>query len=602
MNEEKYTRDAKKESSRKKRVEPENKTRKKSHADKLKNETSAGESYRKKLRYGKKDNALTVEEAKKLRKMKKQGRKKIYAETAAVDTVRRTGIRNEDDNVGTEALDKAGSLAVAGSARARASVQDGKRSRYGDKLHNRNEHLDAVQGAKGAKEAGEAGESTMSATVKASRKKLMQKEFAEAAAKKQANEAANSFGNISKKFTDKAEDLVGRLAEWAREFLEDHPLALVFAVLILIVVLVISGALSSCSMMAGGVNGATVVTSFTADDADIIQVEADYVALETDLQNTIDNIETDHPGYDEYNYSLAEVSHNPFELAALLTVLYEDYTPSEVQSMLQTIFDYQYTLTITEVVETRTRTETRWHYVTYYREEERTGYRVVNGRLESYTYTVSVPYQEYESYEVEVEYEYYILNTTLTNNGISAAVNALNLTEEQMQRYVLLLETRGNKPDIFGDNVYANPGVSEEYQDYAVPGEYLTNQQFANMLHEAEKYLGYPYVWGGSSPSTSFDCSGFVSYVINHCGNGWNYGRLTANGWKNATARVAASDVKPGDLVFFQGTYDTSGASHVGIVVDPVNKIMIHCGNPIQYASYDTSYWRAHAYCYGRIQ
>ena len=602
MNEEKYTRDAKKESSRKKRVEPENKTRKKSHADKLKNETSAGESYRKKLRYGKKDNALTVEEAKKLRKMKKQGRKKIYAETAAVDTVRRTGIRNEDDNVGTEALDKAGSLAVAGSARARASVQDGKRSRYGDKLHNRNEHLDAVQGAKGAKEAGEAGESTMSATVKASRKKLMQKEFAEAAAKKQANEAANSFGNISKKFTDKAEDLVGRLAEWAREFLEDHPLALVFAVLILIVVLVISGALSSCSMMAGGVNGATVVTSFTADDADIIQVEADYVALETDLQNTIDNIETDHPGYDEYNYSLAEVSHNPFELAALLTVLYEDYTPSEVQSMLQTIFDYQYTLTITEVVETRTRTETRWHYVTYYREEERTGYRVVNGRLESYTYTVSVPYQEYESYEVEVEYEYYILNTTLTNNGISAAVNALNLTEEQMQRYVLLLETRGNKPDIFGDNVYANPGVSEEYQDYAVPGEYLTNQQFANMLHEAEKYLGYPYVWGGSSPSTSFDCSGFVSYVINHCGNGWNYGRLTANGWKNATARAAASDVKPGDLVFFQGTYDTSGASHVGIVVDPVNKIMIHCGNPIQYASYDTAYWRAHAYCYGRIQ
>ena len=602
MNEEKYTRDAKKESSRKKRVEPENKTRKKSHTDKLKNETSAGESYRKKLRYGKKDNALTVEEAKKLRKMKKQGRKKIYAETVAADTVRRAGIRNEDDNVGTEALDKAGSLAAAGSARARTSVQDGKRSRYGEKLHNRNEHLDAVQGAKGAKEAGEAGESTMSATVKASRKKLMQKEFAEAAAKKQANEAANSFGNISKKFTDKAEDLVGRLAEWAREFLEDHPLILVFAVLILIVVLVISGALSSCSMMAGGVNGATVVTSFTADDADIIQVEADYVALETDLQNTIDSIETDHPGYDEYNYSLAEVSHNPFELAALLTVLYEDYTPSEVQSMLQTIFDYQYTLTITEVVETRTRTETRWHYVTYYREEERTGYQVVNGRLESYTYTVSVPYQVYESYEVEVEYDYYILNTTLTNNGISAAVNALNLTEEQMQRYVLLLETRGNKPDIFGDNVYANPGVSEEYQDYAVPGEYLTNQQFANMLHEAEKYLGYPYVWGGSSPSTSFDCSGFVSYVINHCGNGWNYGRLTANGWKNATARVAASDVKPGDLVFFQGTYDTSGASHVGIVVDPVNKIMIHCGNPIQYASYDTAYWRAHAYCYGRIQ
>ena len=602
MNEEKYTREKVEKSAKNKRVEPENKTIQKKHADKLKNETSAGESYRKKLRYGKKDTRLTPEEEKKLRKIKKQGRKRVYKETAVAESIRKAGIQNEDENVGTEAMDQAIGLAMAGSAEARSYARDIRKSNYGKKLHARNEHLDAVQGARGAKEAGEAGESTMSATVKATRKKLMQREFAEAAAKKQAAEAANGIGSIGKRFTDKAEDLMGRLAEWIREFLQDHPMLLVIAVVVLIVVLVISGALSSCSMMAGGVNTTTIATSFTAEDADILQVEADYVELEADLQETIDNIETDHPGYDEYNYSLAEISHNPFELAALLTVLYENYTPSQVQSMLQTIFDYQYTLTMTEVVETRTRTETRWHYVTYYRDEERTGYRMVNGRLESYTYTVSVPYQVYESYQVEVEYDYYILNTTLTNHGISAAVNALNLTEDQMQRYMLLLETRGNKPDIFGDNVYANPGVSEEYENYAVPGEYLTDQQFGRMLNEAEKYLGYPYVWGGSSPSTSFDCSGFVSYVINNCGNGWNYGRLTANGWKNATARVAASDVKPGDLVFFQGTYNTSGASHVGIVVDPVNKIMIHCGNPIQYASYDTAYWRAHAYCYGRIQ
>lgn len=599
MDEEKYTRDSAKKSTGNKGKDEKSRTAEKKHGSKLKNEASANKSYRDKLRYGKKDNHISAGEEKQLRRMKKQGRRKIYRETAAADTIRKSVIRNDDDNSGTDSLNAGIAVTEAGFGKIR---EHGQSEKYAAKIHKRSDHLDAVQGARGAKEAGEAGESTMSATVKKAQKKLMQREFAEAAAKKQAKEAANGAGKISKKFTDKAEDLMGRLAGWVKEFFEDHPLALLFAFLILIVVLVISGVFTSCSAIGGGINSSTVVTSFTAEDDDIRQVEADYVALEADLQSTVDNIETDHPGYDEYNYSLAEISHNPFELAALLTVLYENYTPAQVQAKLQTIFDYQYTLTMTEVVETRTRTETRWHWVTHYREEERTGYRVVNGRLESYTYTVTVPYQVYESYEVEVEYQYYILNTALTNNGIQAAVNAMNLTEDQMQRYQILLETRGNKPDIFGDNVYANPGVSEEYERYAVPGEYLTDQQFSNMLHEAEKYLGYPYVWGGSSPSTSFDCSGFVSYVINNSGNGWNYGRLTANGWKNATARVAASDVKPGDLVFFQGTYNTAGASHVGIVVDPVNKIMIHCGNPIQYASYDTAYWRAHAYCYGRIQ
>lgn len=574
MDEELFTRDSPKKSTRR-RVEPENTTKEKSMGDKLKNETSAADSYRKKLRHGKADNRMTAEEARKLKKQRKQGRKKAYAEVAATQKVRnQISKSNEDDNAGVDAI----AYGMEATEVVTTKVKD---AHYSRKMHKRREEDKQKNPSKygDPKSAKADGSNETSRQLQKSR---MKKEIQHHAQKKQAKETANGANKISKKITDKAEDMIGRLAEWVTEFLEEHPGLLLAILLLLIIVVLMAGLLSSCGAIAGGVQNVTVATSFTAEDDVIREVEADYVALESDLQTTIDNIERDHPGYDEYNYTLAEISHNPFELAALLTVLYEDYTESEVQAMLQTIFDYQYTLTIEEVVETRTRTETR------------TGYTWVQDT------PTSGHYESYE-YEVEVEYEYYILNTTLTNNGVAAAIPHLNLTADQLQRYALLLETLGNKPDVFGDNPYARPGVSEEYEDYAIPGEYMTDQQFARMIHEAEKYLGYPYVWGGSSPSTSFDCSGFVSYVINHCGNGWNYGRLTANGWKNATARVHSNDVQPGDLIFFQGTYNTSGASHVGIVVDPVNKIMIHCGNPIQYASYDTTYWRAHAYCYGRL-
>jgi len=576
MNEEIYTRDK----SAKRRVEPENQTQSRSHAGKLKNETSRAEAMRKKLRTGKADTAETKLEIKKTAKIHKQGRKAARKNIAVNAEIRhQLNEANEDRNAGGDAI-------IAGSQVTEAGIYSIKKkggkgtdaNGYSVKLH-RSKHGE-TQGGTGAKNATVA---EGDAAKHQAQKNLMKKEIQKQAFKERARETANASGGFMKKFVDKAEDMAGRLAEMVAEFIEEHPLGFLIAGAVLIIVLVISGSLSSCSLMAGGGGNSILATSFTAQDADIVAVEGDYVSLETELQNTVNRIEADHPGYDEYQYDLSEIAHNPFELAALLTVLYEDYTESEVQSMLQTIKDYQYTLTLTQVVETRTRTE------------ERTGTRTIH-HADGTTTT-----EEY-TYEVEVEYDYYILKTKLTNNGIQAAVNALGLTEEQLQRYAVILEMRGNKPDIFGDNPYANPGVSAEYQDYDVPAEYLTDQQFANMLNEAERYLGYPYVWGGSSPSTSFDCSGFVSYVINNCGNGWNYGRLTANGWKNATARVNASDVKPGDLIFFQGTYDTSGASHVGIVVDPANKIMIHCGNPIQYASYDSNYWRQHFYCYGRIR
>ncbi|WP_243764858.1 CD1108 family mobile element protein [Eubacterium callanderi] len=335
---------------------------------------------------------------------------------------------------------------------------------------------------------------------------------------------------------------------------------LIIAVVVLIVVLMLSGSAGLAGGMLGSFSDTTIATSYTADDSDILAVEQNYKNKESDLQTQVNNIPTTYPGYDEYRYNLAEINHNPYQLAALLTVLYEDYTESEVQAKLTEIFNAQYKLTTREVTEKRTRTETR---TGHYKDEK--------GKVHSYTYTV------------EVEYDWRVLVTTLTNNTMDSVVRNMGLTEDQMSRYELLLETRGNKSYLFEGDPYSNPDPGE-YQNYDIPPEALTDTRFANMIREAEKYLGYPYVWGGSSPSTSFDCSGFVSYVINHCGNGWNYGRQTADGLlNNCCTRISRDEAKPGDLIFFQGTYETSGAGHVGIYVG--NGMMIHCGNPIQYAN-----------------
>ena len=418
-------------------------------------------------------------------------------------------------------------------------------------------------------------------------KKAIKKEYAAAKAGKETATGAASATRGAGKATGKAAMTTKTITEKATEFATTHSKAILLVLAGGLLFMIIASMFSSCTAMFQG--GAQVVlgTSFTANDEDIIGADDDYKALEAALRNKINNIERTHSGYDEYRYDLDEINHNPYELAAYLTVQFEDYTRSEVQSTLQWLFDQQYELTLTEEIEIRTRTETRT--------ETRTDtYLGWDAELEEY---VEEEYEYEVEVEYEVEYEYYILNVKLENKGLNRVIGSSGMTEDEMERYAVLLQTNGNRPDIFGDDIYA---VTGEYTDYDIPGEALTDTRFANMIREAEKYLGYPYVWGGSSPSTSFDCSGFVSYVINNCGNGWSVGRLTANGLMGVCDIIPRSSAKPGDLIFFQGTYDTSGASHVGIYVG--NGMMIHCGNPISYASIETSYWQSHFYCFGRIR
>ena len=354
------------------------------------------------------------------------------------------------------------------------------------------------------------------------------------------------------------------------EFVKEHPKAILIAGVLGLLVMLIAGMFSSCTAMFAGSGNAVLGTSYTAEDADILGADADYSALEAALNNQISNIESTHPGYDEYRYDLAEIGHNPYELASYLTVLFEDYTRAEAQSTLQSLFAQQYTLTLTPEVEVRYRTETRTD-------------------------------SEGNDYDVEVPYNYHILNVKLTNKGLGAVIRDSGLTTEQADRYDVLMTTSGNRSELFGEDVYGVSGG--EYTDYDIPGEALTDEKFRRMITEAEKYLGMPYVWGGSSPSTSFDCSGFVSWVINHSGNGWSVGRLGAKGLKNICDIIPPDQAKPGDLIFFHHTYDApdpSDATHVGIYVG--DGMMIHCGNPISYASTESNYWQSHFLCFGRIR
>ena len=410
-------------------------------------------------------------------------------------------------------------------------------------------------------------------------KQELKKRYMEAKASGRAGASASGAAKGGKKTAEGTKSVVDK----GIEFVKEHPKAILIAGVLGLLIMLIAGMFSSCTAMFAGSGNAVLGTSYTAEDADITGTDADYSALEAALNNQISNIESTHPGYDEYRYDLAEIGHNPYELASYLTVLFEDYTRAEVQSTLQSLFAQQYTLTLTPEVEIRTRTETRTGTTT--------STDPVTGETTTSTYT----------YEVEVEYEYHILNVKLTNKGLGAVIQASGLTTEQADRYDVLMTTSGNRSELFGEDVYGVAGG--EYTDYDIPGEALTDERFRRMITEAEKYLGYPYVWGGSSPSTSFDCSGFVSWVINHCGNGWNVGRLGAKGLKNICDIIPPDQAKPGDLIFFHHTYDApdpSDATHVGIYVG--DGMMIHCGNPISYASTESNYWQSHFLCFGRIR
>ena len=327
--------------------------------------------------------------------------------------------------------------------------------------------------------------------------------------------------------------------------------------------------LSSCSVIMDGVGSGIAASTYPSQDADMLGAEAQYCAMEAELQRYLDTYESTHD-YDEYHFDLDTIEHDPYVLISMITALHQgEWTLDEVQGTLQMLFDRQYILTEDVVVETRYRTETdTW--------------TDADGNTHTDTY--------------QVPYDYYICTVTLENFNLSH-VPVYIMSEEQLGMYAAYMATLGNRPDLFPGSGYIGKYVEGSYTDYDIPPEALDDEVFAAIIKEAEKYLGYPYVWGGSSPSTSFDCSGFVSWVINH--SGWDVGRLGAQGLCNICTPVSSDNAKPGDLVFFTGTYDTPGVSHVGIYVG--NNMMIHCGDPISYANLNSSYWQSHFYRYGRL-
>lgn len=470
--------------------------------------------------------------------------------------------QSEDDNVGVEAAHKveqaveSGGRLVQSAHRAHQLKPYRAAIRAEKKLERAN--LDALQ------KKAEIDSPTSNPVSKWQQKQAIKKQYAAAKHNQTAQTTAKAAENTAKAAKKAAEK-----AEKAGKYVWEHRRGFAIAAAILLMLAFLLNGLSSCSVIMDGVGSGIAASTYPSQDADMLGAEAQYCEMEAELQRYLDTYESTHD-YDECHFDLDTIEHDPYVLISMITALHQgEWTLDEVQGTLQMLFDRQYILTEDVVVETRYRTETdTW--------------TDADGNTHTDTY--------------QVPYDYYICTVTLENFNLSH-VPVYIMSEEQLGMYATYMATLGNRPDLFPGSGYIGKYVEGSYTDYAIPPEALDDEVFAAIIKEAEKYLGYPYVWGGSSPSTSFDCSGFVSWVINH--SGWDVGRLGAQGLCNICTPVSSANVKPGDLVFFTGTYDTPGVSHVGIYVG--NNMMIHCGDPISYANLNSNYWQSHFYRYGRL-
>ena len=470
--------------------------------------------------------------------------------------------QSEDDNVGVEAAHKVeqtvegGGRLVQSAHRAHQLKPYRAAIRAEKKLERAN--LDALQ------KKAEIDSPTSNPVSKWQQQQAIKKQYAAAKHNQAAQTTAKAAENTAKAAKKAAEK-----AEKAGKYVWEHRRGFAIAAAILLMLAFLLNGLSSCSVIMDGVGSGIAASTYPSQDADMLGAEAQYCEMEAELQRYLDTYESTHD-YDEYHFDLDTIEHDPYVLISIITALHQgEWTLDEVQGTLQMLFDRQYILTEDVVVETRYRTETdTW--------------TDADGNTHTDTY--------------QVPYDYYICTVTLENFNLSH-VPVYIMSEEQLGMYATYMATLGNRPDLFPGSGYIGKYVEGSYTDYDIPPEALDDEVFATIIKEAEKYLGYPYVWGGSSPSTSFDCSGFVSWVINH--SGWDVGRLGAQGLCNICTPVPSANVKPGDLVFFTGTYDTPGVSHVGIYVG--NNMMIHCGDPISYTNLNSSYWQSHFYRYGRL-